>query len=201
MIIGVPKEIKDSEFRVAISPNGVKELVGSGLQVLVETLAGEGINFDDASYKEMGAEIAKDKQELYTKSDLIVKVKEPQKVECDLMREGQILFSYLHLAAELEMTKHLLEKKIIGIAFETVSGKGNFLPLLFPMSEIAGKISVQQAAHFLEKKNGGKGCLFGGALGSAVADVVILGGGSAGKAAAEMALGMGGKGYYFREVI
>ena len=193
MILGIPKEIKDNEFRVAISPEGVMEIAESGAEIYVESKAGEGIGFHDQDYEKAGAKILKTKKELYEKSDLIVKVKEPQPEECALFKEGQILFSYLHLAAEKKMTEMLLQKKIIGIAFETVTDEQNKLPLLYPMSEIAGKLSTQQGAHYLEKKNGGKGLLMGGALGCEAATVLILGGGTVGMAAAEIAFGMGAR--------
>lgn len=193
MILGIPKEIKDNEFRVAISPEGVMEVAQRGTEVQVESQAGAGIGFSNEDYEKAGAKIARDKKELYGKADLIVKVKEPQPEECALFREGQLLFSYLHLAAEKEMTETLLKKKMIGIAFETVTDEQNKLPLLFPMSEIAGKLSTQQGAHYLEKKNGGKGLLMGGAVGCEAATVLILGGGTVGMAAAEIAFGMGAR--------
>lgn len=191
MIIGIPKEIKNHEYRVGATPAGVRELVKAGHQVLVENNAGLEIDYCNDKYLEAGAKISPNAADLYAKSDMILKVKEPQKAECDIIKEGQIIFSYLHLAAEPELTKMLMEKKAIAIAFETVSCDQGSLPLLAPMSEVAGKISIQAGAKALEKASGGRGVLLGGVPGVAKAKIVILGGGVAGTNAAKIAIGMG----------
>ena len=193
MLIGIPKEIKNHEYRVGATPCGVRELIAAGHKVLVEKNAGVAINFSDSEYEEAGAEIAKDAKEVYQKSEMILKVKEPQKSECDLMKEGQIIFSYLHLAAEPHLTKMLMNKKVVAIAFETVTAKDGSLPLLAPMSEVAGKLSIQAGARALEKAQGGRGVLLGGVPGVNPAKVAILGGGVAGINAAKVAVGMGAK--------
>jgi alanine dehydrogenase len=189
MRIGIPKEIKDHEYRVGITPAGVSALAARGHTVLVETSAGARIGFSDAMYEAAGAMIA-GQHEIYG-SDMVVKVKEPQPSEVALLREGQILFCYLHLAPEPELTRGLLERKVIGIAYETVTDAQGRLPLLIPMSEVAGRLAVQAGATALQIANGGSGVLLGGVPGVAPGKVVILGGGIAGLNAAKMAFGLG----------
>jgi len=191
MIIGVPKEIKNNEYRVGLVPGGVRELVEHGHGVIVEKAAGNGAGIADAEYLSCGAEIVSTASEVYRHAELIIKVKEPQESEFELLRPDQVLFTFLHLAPAPELTQKLLESKIIGIAYETVQLEDKSLPLLSPMSEIAGKISVQVGAHFLEKQNGGRGVLLGGTPGVRPARVVVLGGGEVGTNAARTALGMG----------
>ncbi len=193
MKIGIPKETKTLEERVSVIPSGVYELMQNGHQVYVEKKAGTGSGFTDEMYIKAGADIIEDADTLWQKSDMIIKVKEPVDPEFDRMREGQILFTYLHLAADEKLTKRLLEKKIIGIAYETVQTKDNNLPLLAPMSEVAGRLSVQMGCACLEKKNGGKGLLISGVPGVAPANVTILGGGISGVNAAHLAIGMGAR--------
>lgn len=193
MIIGVVKEIKNNENRVGLTPAGTEALRKAGHTVLVEQNAGIGSGFSNESYEKAGAQIIADKKALFDKSDMIIKVKEPLAAEYDLFHEGQILFTYLHLAPEPELTKALLEKKVIGIAYETIVGRNNSLPLLSPMSEVAGRMAVQIGAQFLEKPNGGKGVLLGGVPGVASAQVVIVGGGIVGTNAAKMAVGLGAR--------
>ncbi len=166
MLIGVPKEIKDHEYRCATTPSGVRELVEAGNQVLVQKNAGLAIDFTDQQYREAGAKIANDAQEIYEKSEMILKVKEPQKSECELIKKQQIIFSYLHLSAEPTLTKNLLKSGCRAIAFETVTANDRSLPLLAPMSEVAGKLSIQAGARALEKSQGGRGVLLGGVPGS-----------------------------------
>jgi alanine dehydrogenase len=190
MRIGVPKEIKVHEYRVGLVPAGVRELVGSGHEVLVETNAGSGIGFDDSQYKAAGASIAGSPAEVFEKADLVVKVKEPQPAECALLRQGQVLFTYLHLAADPLQAQGLMKSGATAIAYETVTAPNGSLPLLTPMSEVAGRMSIQVGAASLQKANGGFGVLLGGVPGVPPAKVVILGGGVAGKHAAEMAVGM-----------
>lgn len=193
MIIGVVKEIKNNENRVGLTPAGTEALRKAGHTVLVEQNAGIGSGFSNESYEKAGAQIIADKKALFDKSDMIIKVKEPLAAEYDLFHEGQILFTYLHLAPEPELTKALLDKKVIGIAYETIVGRNNSLPLLSPMSEVAGRMAVQIGAQFLEKPNGGKGILLGGVPGVASAQVVIVGGGIVGTNAAKMAVGLGAR--------
>ncbi len=189
MRIGIPKEVKDHEYRVGVTPAGVGALIAHGHQVLVETLAGARIGFGDAQYEAAGAMIT-GRNQVYG-CDMVIKVKEPQPSEVALLREGQLLFCYLHLAPDPELTRGLLERKVIGIAYETVTdAKGN-LPLLIPMSEVAGRLAVQAGAAALQIANGGSGVLLGGVPGVAPGKVVILGGGAAGLNAAKMALGLG----------
>ena len=190
MLIGIPKEIKNHEYRVGATPSGVKELKVAGHEIIVETNAGTGVDFSDEEYVAAGAKIVKTAKEVY-EAEMILKVKEPQAVECEMLKNGQILFSYLHLAAEPELTKMLINSKTISIAFETVTANDNSLPLLAPMSEVAGKLSIQAGAKTLEKASGGRGVLLGGVPGVAPANVVILGGGVAGTNAAKVAIGMG----------
>ena len=189
MRIGIPKEIKDHEYRVGVTPAGVSTLTARGHTVLVETAAGARIGFSDAMYEAAGAMIA-GQREIYG-SDLIVKVKEPQPSEVALLREGQILFCYLHLAPEPELTRGLLDRKVIGIAYETVTDAQGRLPLLIPMSEVAGRLAVQAGATALQIANGGSGVLLGGVPGVAPGKVAILGGGVSGLNAAKMAAGLG----------
>jgi alanine dehydrogenase len=190
MQIGVPKEIKIHEYRVGLVPAGVLELVRAGHQVLVETGAGSGIGFEDAHYRAAGATIAADAAEVFAASALVVKVKEPQLSECRQLRPGQVLFTYLHLAADREQTLALATSGATAIAYETVTAADGSLPLLTPMSEVAGRMSVQVGAYCLQKANGGFGVLLGGVPGVAPAKVVILGGGVSGTHAAEMAVGL-----------
>jgi alanine dehydrogenase len=192
MIIGVPKEIKNNENRVAITPAGVEAMCKAGHTVFVEYNAGVGSSISDQEYQAAGATILPTAKEVYNKADMIIKVKEPIAAEYDLFKTGQILFTYLHLAPEPELTKALLAKKVTGIAYETIA-VGRTLPLLIPMSEVAGRMSVQIGAQFLEKPWGGKGVLLGGVPGVDASQVVIVGGGIVGTNAAKMAIGMGAK--------
>ena len=192
MNIGIPKEIKDNESRVAITPAGVDSLVKAGHRVLLETNAGIGSGFRDADYTACGAEIAATAPEVYGNTEMIVKVKEPIRCEYDMMKPEQVVFSYLHLAGvDPDLTEVMLRKKIVGIALETIELKDGSLPLLTPMSEIAGRMSVQIGAGLLEKKRGGNGGLLGGVPGVEPAKVVIVGGGVVGTNAAKMAVGLG----------
>ncbi|MES2344950.1 MAG: alanine dehydrogenase [Chlamydiota bacterium] len=189
--IGIPKEIKNHEYRVGATPDMVKALVQAGHQVSVETLAGDRIGFTDDMYTVAGAKIVKTAQEIYAGSEMIIKVKEPQESEFPLLQEGQVLFCYLHLAPDPEQTKHLLERKVVGIAYETVTDKQDRLPLLTPMSEIAGRIAIQAGATALQMSCGGRGVLLGGVPGVIAGKVVVIGGGVVGTHAARMALGLG----------
>ena len=192
MIVGVPKEIKTLEHRVGLVPSSVKEFVTQGHEVLIETGAGAAINFTDAHYEEVGAKIAGSAAEVFEKAEMIIKVKEPQPEECKMLREGQVLFTYLHLAADAPQAKSLMESGCVAIAYETVTGKdGRSLPLLQPMSEIAGRLSVQVGAYHLMKHKGGTGRLIGGVPGVKPAEVLIIGGGVSGFHAAQMATGLG----------
>ena len=193
MIIGVPREIKDNEARVAVTPAGAKALTEAGHTVLVETEAGAQSGFDDAEYQNAGAEIVGEAGYSWGNADLVVKVKEPIESEYVFFREGLVLFTYLHLAPLPGLTDKLLEKKVIGIAYETVRDRQNTLPLLTPMSEVAGRMSVQVGATYLEKERGGRGILLGGVPGVAPANVTIIGGGVVGTNAAKIALGFGAK--------
>ena len=193
MIIGVVKEIKNNENRVGLTPAGADELCKAGHTVLIEKSAGLGSGFSDESYEEVGANIIADKKELFDRAEMIIKVKEPLEAEYDLFHEGQILFTYLHLAPEPALAQAMLNKKVIGIAYETIVGRNNTLPLLSPMSEVAGRMAVQIGAQFLEKPWGGKGILLGGVPGVESAQVVIIGGGIVGTNAAKMAVGMGAR--------
>ncbi|MGB0718899.1 MAG: alanine dehydrogenase [Bdellovibrionales bacterium] len=192
MIIGVPKEIKTLEHRVGLVPSSVKEFVNHGHDVLVESGAGAGINFTDADYEAAGGRIAVNAREVFDNADMIIKVKEPQPNECKMLRAGQVLFTYLHLAADPEQARGLMDSGCVAIAYETVNASdGRSLPLLQPMSEIAGRLSVQVGAYHLQKHKGGLGRLIGGVPGVKPADVLILGGGVAGFHAAQMATGLG----------
>ncbi len=190
MLIGVPKEIKIHENRVGLTPAAVRELVVHGHRVIVQKNAGLAIDFDDARYQAAGAEIAGTAEEIYARAELIVKVKEPQPIELDYLRAGQILFTYLHLAPDPAQTEGLLTSGCIAVAYETVTDKYGGLPLLAPMSEVAGRMAIQAGAHALEMDQGGRGMLLGGVSGVPSAKVVILGGGVVGTNAARVAMGM-----------
>jgi alanine dehydrogenase len=190
MRIGVPKEIKNHEYRVGLVPAGVRELVHDGHEVLVQSTAGAGIGVDDAAYQAAGAKIVAAAADIFATADLVVKVKEPQLAECKMLRRGQTLFTYLHLAADAAQAKALMASGATAIAYETVTSADGSLPLLTPMSEVAGRMSVHVGATQLQKANGGVGVLLGGVPGVAPAKVVILGGGVSGTSAAEMATGM-----------
>ncbi len=190
MLIGVPREVKTHEYRVGLVPGSVRELVHHGHEIVVESGAGAGIGFDDRAYQAAGARILASAAEVFAAAELIVKVKEPQPPETALLRRDQILFTYLHLAADRELTLSLIRSGVVAIGYETVTDAGGGLPLLAPMSEVAGRMSVQVGAHCLEKEQGGIGVLLGGVPGVAAAKVVILGGGVAGTNAARMAMGM-----------
>ncbi len=193
MIIGVPKEVKDHESRVGITPGGVKALTEAGHTVLVEHDAGELSSFADDDYQSVGAEIVGEAYNVWRLADMVVKVKEPTKAEYYHFREGLTLFTYLHLAPLTELTDMLLERKVTGIAYETVRDRFGALPLLTPMSEVAGRLSVQVGATYLEKEHGGRGVLLGGVPGVPPGNVCIIGGGIVGTNAAKMALGLGAK--------
>jgi alanine dehydrogenase len=193
MIIGVPKEVKDHESRVGITPAGVKALVDAGHKVLVETNAGRLSSFTDDEYQAVGAEIVGDAGNVWDNADMVVKVKEPVEKEYVYFREGLVLFTYLHLAPIRGLTDALLSKKVTGIAYETVKDAAGTLPLLTPMSEVAGRLSVQIGAAYLEKEHGGRGVLLGGVPGVSPGNVCIIGGGIVGTNAAKIALGMGAK--------
>lgn len=193
MKIGLPKEIKDNEYRVGLTPAGVNALVGAGHEVFVQKTAGDGSGFSDEQYTNAGGRLLETADEIWQTGEMIVKVKEPVAPEYPRMRENQLLFTYLHLAPELELTKQLLERKVTGVAYETITDKKGTLPLLTPMSEVAGRMAVQVGATFLEKMNGGRGILLGGVPGVPAANVVILGGGVVGTEAAKMAVGLGAK--------
>ncbi len=190
MLIGVPKEIKINENRVGLVPGSVRELLHHGHRVLIERGAGAGAGFLDAAYSAVGAEFSDSAEEIFAKADMIVKVKEPQPQECAMLRDGQMLFTYLHLAADRAQTEALMQSGGVCVAYETVTDQRNGLPLLTPMSEVAGRMSVQVAAHCLEKQQGGAGLLMGGVPGVPAAKVVIIGGGVSGTNAARMAMGM-----------
>jgi len=191
MLIGVPKEIKNHEYRVGITPAGVRELVDKGHKVLIEHLAGDAIGLTDTLYEQAGATIIHSAKTIYDRAELIVKVKEPQPQERQWLRPGQILFAYLHLAADKQQTQDLLDSGATCIAYETVTDKQGGLPLLAPMSEIAGKLAIQMGSRALENSQGGKGVLLGGVPGVSPAKVIILGGGVVGEQAARMAIGLG----------
>lgn len=191
MIIGIPKEIKNWENRVSLTPSGTKTLIANGHTILVQSNAGLGSGFTDKEYYKAGATIVPGIEDVYKKSDMIIKVKEPQEQEYELLKEGQLLFTYLHLAVEPELTKALLKHKVNSIAYETIQTECGELPLLTPMSEIAGRMAVQIGASFLEKPHGGRGVLLSGVPGVMPADVVIIGGGTVGLNAAKIAYGMG----------
>jgi alanine dehydrogenase len=190
MIVGLPKEIKDNEYRVAMTPGGVRQLVEAGHQVRVETGAGEGSGFADPQYEAAGAKIVPTNADAWS-AQMVVKVKEPQPSEYAFMRPDLVLFTYLHLAAEERLTREMMARGLTGIAYETVELPNGTLPLLTPMSEVAGRMAIQVGARFLEKMNGGRGKLLGGVPGVVPADVVIIGAGVVGTNAAQVALGMG----------
>ena len=188
-VVGVPKEIKDGELRVSMEPDGVAELVHHGHEVIVEKGAGVGAGFEDEGYASCGGRLVESAEEVF-EADLVVKVKEPVPEEYELFREGQELFTYLHLAADKSLTEFLMERRIDSVAYETVELPDGNLPLLIPMSEVAGRMSVQAAAHYLESPQGGAGLLLGGVPGTPAARVTIIGGGVVGTEAAKIALGM-----------
>lgn len=191
MLVGLPKEIKDNEYRVGMTPAGVRALTDAGHKVVVEQSAGDGSGFENALYERAGATILGSADEVWGQAEMIVKVKEPIKAEYNRMREGQLLFTYLHLAPDPEQTTALLERKVSAVAYETVTDRRGTLPLLTPMSEVAGRMAVQVGAQYLEKINGGRGVLLGGVPGVPAGRVVILGGGVVGTNAAKMAVGLG----------
>lgn len=191
MIVGLPKEVKDNEYRVGLTPAGVRALADAGHRVIVERSAGEGSGFDDPLYQKAGGRLLDSADDIWSEAEMIVKVKEPVAPEYDRMREGQLLFTYLHLAPDKELTKQLLERKVTGIAYETITDRRGSLPLLTPMSEVAGRMAIQVGAHYLEKMSGGRGILLGGVPGVPAARVVIIGGGVVGTNAAKIAVGMG----------
>jgi alanine dehydrogenase len=193
MRIGLPKEIKNHEYRVGLTPASVRELTSRGHQVLVETGAGAGIGLGDELYQAAGANLVADAAHVFSQTDMVVKVKEPQPQECAMLRPGQILYTYLHLAPDPEQTKALVNSGAICFAYETITGPGGGLPLLAPMSEVAGRMSVQAGAAHLEKSKGGMGVLLGGVPGVAAGHVVILGGGVVGTHALQMAVGLGAR--------
>ena len=190
MLVGVPKEIKTMEFRVGLTAGSVRELVHHGHQVIVQTGAGGGVGEDDDLYREAGAEIVSSAAEVFERAELIVKVKEPQPQECAMLRPGQLLFTYLHLAPDPGQARGLLDSDCIAIAYETVTDDDGDLPLLSPMSEVAGRLAIQAGAHALEKHKGGAGILLGGVPGVEPANVVVIGGGVVGTNAARVAMGM-----------
>ncbi len=191
MLVGVTKEIKNHEYRVGLTPAGAAELVRSGHQVLVQTLAGAGVGFTDAQYEAAGARIAPDAATVFADADEVVKVKEPQPDECRALRPGQVLFTYLHLAPDPEQTRLLVDSDAVAIAYETVTDDRGGLPLLAPMSEVAGRMAIQAGAKALEKSQGGSGVLLPGVPGVPAAKVLVLGGGVVGVNAARVAMGIG----------
>lgn len=195
MLIGIPKEIKSQENRVALVPSGVNEFIKRGHKVMIEKSAGVGSGFTDELYIEAGAEIVETAAEIWKRAEMIMKVKEPIAVEYPHMREGQIIFTYFHFAASEELTKAVMDSKCIAIAYETVEKSDRSLPLLIPMSEVAGRMAVQEGAIFLEKNKGGRGILLGGIPGVRPANVMVIGGGIVGTNAAKIAAGMGANVY------
>jgi alanine dehydrogenase len=190
MLIGVPKEIKTEEHRVGMIPSSVREAVHHGHEVIVQTNAGHAIGLDDDDYQGAGAEVVDSAEEVFARAEMIVKVKEPQPVECAMLREGQVLFTYLHLAPDPEQTKGLMQSGCVAVAYETVTDDDGGLPLLAPMSEVAGRMAIQAGANCLEMERGGRGMLLGGVPGVAVGRVIIIGGGVVGTNAARMAMGL-----------
>jgi len=193
MLVGVPKEIKNHEYRVGLTPEAAREYIAAGHSVVVESGAGAGISKGDDDYRAAGAEIVDSAQEVFARADMIVKVKEPQPNEWVQLREGQILYTYLHLAPDPEQARGLMEAGVSAVAYETVTGPGGGLPLLAPMSEVAGRLSIEAGAHALRANNGGRGTLMGGVPGVLPAKVVVLGGGVVGTQAARMAVGLGAR--------
>jgi alanine dehydrogenase len=191
VIVGLPKEIKDNEYRVGLTPAGVRALTDAGHKVVVEKSAGDGSGFEDNLYQRAGAQIIESADDVWAQANMIVKVKEPIQPEYHRMREGQMLFTYLHLAPDKKLTDELLVRKVTGIAYETITDRRGGLPLLTPMSEVAGRMAIQVGAHYLEKMSGGRGILLGGVPGVPAARVVIIGGGVVGTNAAKIAVGMG----------
>ncbi len=191
MLVGVPKEIKNFEYRVGLVPSSVRELIANGHQVVVQKGAGEKIGIDDHAYEQVGARIAATPEEIFREADMIIKVKEPQPQECRLLREDQVLFTYLHLAPDPEQARLLQASGCVAVAYETVTGRSGGLPLLAPMSEVAGRMAIQAGATSLEIKNGGRGMLLGGVPGVAPAKVVVIGGGVVGTNSVRVAMGMG----------
>ncbi|HTH79584.1 MAG TPA: alanine dehydrogenase [Ramlibacter sp.] len=190
MLIGVPKEIKNHEYRVGLTPASVRELIGHGQQVVVQSGAGAAIGLSDEQYRAAGAQMIDSAADIFARADMIVKVKEPQPAECRLLRPGQILYTYLHLAPDPAQTKALIESGAVCIAYETITGPGGGLPLLAPMSEVAGRMSVQAGAHYLEIAHGGRGVLLGGVPGVAPGHVAVIGAGVVGANAVQMAVGL-----------
>ncbi len=190
MRIGVPKEIKVHEYRVGMTPASVREVVHHGHEVVVQSMAGDAIGLSDDAYRKVGATVVASAEEVFATADMIVKVKEPQLAECAMLREGQVLFTYLHLAPDPAQARALMESGCIAIAYETVTDRQGGLPLLAPMSEVAGRMSIQAGAHCLEMRQGGRGQLLGGLPGVPAAKVVVIGGGVAGTNAARMAMGL-----------
>lgn len=193
MIIGVPKEVKDNEYRVSITPAGVEQLTESGHKVLIQEGAGVGSGIPDHEFEEAGGKVLTDLNRLFSEAELILKVKEPLPSEYDLLRQGHILFTFLHLAASRSLTEFLMKKKITAIGYETIEAEDKTLPVLVPMSEIAGRMAVQIGAYYLESHNGGKGVLLSGVPGVRNGDVVIIGGGIVGANAARIARAMGAR--------
>ena len=193
MRIGLPKEIKNHEYRVGLTPAGVRELVSHGHEVVVQTAAGAEIGLSDDAYKAAGAAVVDTPQEVFARAEMIIKVKEPQPAECAMLRAGQILYTYLHLAPDPAQTRALIDSKAVCIAYETITGPGGGLPLLAPMSEVAGRMSIQAGAAHLEKSKGGMALLLGGVPGVAPAHVVIIGAGVVGTNALQIAVGMGAR--------
>ncbi len=190
MLIGVPKEIKNNEYRIGLTPAGVRELVGNGHSVLFQHDGGKGIGLTDEMYLRAGAQIVESAAEIFQRTEMIIKVKEPQPVECAMLRPGQVLYTYLHLAPDPEQTRALVKSGATCIAYETVTDRKGGLPLLAPMSEVAGRMSIQAGAHALEKAQGGSGMLLGGVPGVKPAEVLVIGGGVVGINAARVAMGM-----------
>jgi alanine dehydrogenase len=190
MLIGVPKEIKNHEYRIGLTPAGARELVGHGHQVIVQRDGGKAIGLTNELYEKAGATIVDTAEEIFARADMIIKVKEPQPVECAMLRPGQLLYTYLHLAPDPEQTAGLVKSGCTAIAYETVTDRKGGLPLLAPMSEVAGRMSIQAGAHALEKAQGGAGILLGGVPGVKPANVLVIGGGVVGINAARMAMGM-----------
>jgi alanine dehydrogenase len=191
MRIGVPKEIKNHEYRIGLTPAGARELVASGHQVMVQRDGGKSIGLTDDLYEKAGAEIVDTPEEIFARAEMIIKVKEPQPNECKMLRQGQLLYTYLHLAPDPEQTRLLVESGCTAIAYETVTDRNGGLPLLAPMSEVAGRMSIQAGAHALERAQGGSGVLLGGVPGVRPADVMVIGAGVVGLNAARMAMGLG----------